>query len=301
MEKEDEIEMEDDIMSLLTEPEDTSTKESSVPILREKTKMINGRFTSMGEEIGEELMRVVKEREKGTKKEEAVRMFVAANEVLRAAVENLPVFEVMLVAVVNNRLHFGSKVEGNAAELQDSHARAIGKSLAITLLTSTAVAAAIDEWILQFPALQELDKEYDWFRVMMETVGLKLMEGAAWGMKARVIIGACSSMTDLLTDVYVTYMFWSAGKEGYFKASLASLAVSVTCQLFVVYGQNMRLGVCRVLKESMPIFSGFKPAVDAYRVVRGKRQKFGQVVEPMAEVRIGEELKEWNAAYATMP
>ncbi|GMI11116.1 hypothetical protein TrRE_jg13575 [Triparma retinervis] len=72
MEKEDEIEMEDDIMSLLTEPEDTSTKESSVPILREKIKMINGRFTSLGEEIGEELMRVVKEREKGTKKEEAL-------------------------------------------------------------------------------------------------------------------------------------------------------------------------------------------------------------------------------------
>ena len=136
---------------------------------------------------------------------------------------------------------------------------------------------------------------------MFISLSAGVVKSAHWGLAFRVTSGAVTSIVDLVTDVYVTYMFWSAGKEGYFKASLASLAVSVTCQLFVVYGQNMRLGVCRVLKESFPIFSGFKPAVDAYRVVRGKRQKFGQAVEPMAEVRIGEELKEWNAAYATMP
>jgi hypothetical protein len=40
----------------------------------------------------------------------------------------------------------------------------------------------------------------------------------------------------------------------------------------------------RVLKEWVPIFLGFKPAVDAYRVATGAKQEVGTAMEPMLEM-----------------
>jgi hypothetical protein len=93
-------------------------------------------------------------------------------------------------------------------------------------------------------------------------------------------------MFDLLTDVYVTYMFWSDKKYGYFKASLASLMVSMGIQLLFVWGQNRKLGMLRVLREWFPILIGFKPAVDAYRVAKGGKQETGHAVDPMYEMTV---------------
>jgi hypothetical protein len=88
----------------------------------------------------------------------------------------------------------------------------------------------------------------------------------------------------LLTDVYVTYMFWSDKKYGYFKASLASLMVSIGIQMLLVWGQNRKLGVLRVLREWFPILIGFKPAVDAYRVAKGEKQEAGRAIDALAEM-----------------
>jgi hypothetical protein len=91
-------------------------------------------------------------------------------------------------------------------------------------------------------------------------------------------------MTDLVTDVYVTYMFWSDEKYGYFKASLASLTVSIAFQLFCVYHTYSKLGNMRVIKEWFPILTGFKPAVDAYRVATGAKHEVGTAMDPLMEM-----------------
>jgi hypothetical protein len=119
---------------------------------------------------------------------------------------------------------------------------------------------------------------------MFVAVGYSVVSRAPWGLKMRVTVGAITSMTDLLTDVYVTYMFWSDKKYGYFKASLASLMVSIGIQMFTVWGQNRKLGMVRVIKECFPILIGFKPAVDAYRVANGGKQETGQAIDAMAEL-----------------
>jgi hypothetical protein len=142
----------------------------------------------------------------------------------------------------------------------------------------------VDAWIGNFPALKELDEEYEWFRPMIVTIGYRLLEEVPWGVKARVTVGAVTSMADLLTDIYVTYMFWSDGMGGYFKASLASLAVSIGIQLLWVNLQYRRLGKQRVLKECVPVLMGFKPAVDALRVAKGEKQEAGCTLEPMMEM-----------------
>jgi hypothetical protein len=79
-------------------------------------------------------------------------------------------------------------------------------------------------------------------------------------------------------------MFWSDKKYGYFKASLASLMVSMGIQMLVVWGQNRKLGMKRVVREWLPILIGFKPAVDAYRVAKGEKQEAGQATDALTEL-----------------
>jgi hypothetical protein len=107
----------------------------------------------------------------------------------------------------------------------------------------------------------------------------------------RVTVGAVTSMTDLLTDVYVTYMFWSDKKYGYFKASLASLVVSIGIQMLGVWLINRKLGMKRVMRECTPILLGYKPAVDAYRVATGAKQEVGAALNPMMEMTTMKEVE----------
>jgi hypothetical protein len=237
-----------------------------------------------GKQLGEDLMLAVKEREDGKTKEEAVGEFVATNDLLKGVVEKYTFVEAMLAAVIENKLHRMRKVEGAAKDLEKKDGKEIGESLASTLAASTQVISAVDEWMHQFPALKELGEEYRWFRPLLETIGFKLMEEVPWGVKMRVTVGAFTSMIDLLTDVYVTYTFGSDREWGYFKASLASLTVSIGLQMFCVWLQNRKLGMKRAVKEWIPILLGYKPAVDAYRVATGAKQEVGTAFDPMHEM-----------------
>jgi hypothetical protein len=190
----------------------------------------------------------------------------------------------MLAAIVKNRLHGLRNVKGKVGEVGKKEGREIGESLARSLAINTQPIAAVDAFILNFSALQELDEEYEWFRPMLETISYRLLEEVPWGLKARVTVGAITSMTDLLTDMYVTYMFWSDEKYVYFKASLASLAASIGIQMIAVWAQNRNLGIKRVLRECLPILFGFKPAVDAYRVAKGEKQEAGQAFDVLSEL-----------------
>jgi hypothetical protein len=79
-------------------------------------------------------------------------------------------------------------------------------------------------------------------------------------------------------------VFWSDGKGGYFRASSTSLLISMVCQLFTLFGQNRKLGLMRVAKESLPVLVGFKPAIDAYRVATGEKQDALHLFDPMLEM-----------------
>ena len=235
----------------------------------------------IGQLLGEQLLVALSFRKKGMAKEEAVRSFIGSNYVLRQAAEKYAFVTPMFGAVVKSKLCKLRKVEGKAIELGEKDGREIGESLARSLAVNTQPVAAVDAFILNFSALQELDEEYEWFRPMLEAVSYRLLEEVPWGLKMRVTVGAITSMVDLLTDVYVTYMFWDDKKYGYFKASLASLAASIGIQMFTVWVQNRKLGKKRVLREWFPILIGFKPAVDAYRVAKGEKQDAGKAFDAL--------------------
>ena len=240
----------------------------------------------MGKDLGTQLLLAVSFRKKRISKERAVRSFIMSQHIMKGVAEKHMFFVPMLAAVVKNKLVWHKKVNGKAAELDENDGRKIGESLARSLAVNTEVTTAVDAWIGNFFALKELDDEYDWFRPMVETISYRLLEEVPWGLKARVTVGAITSMTDLLTDIYITYIFWSGGEGGYFKASLASLMTSIGLQVLAVFFQNRKLGKQRVFRECLPILFGYKPAVDAYRVATGAKQEVGTMLPPLMEVLV---------------
>jgi len=238
-----------------------------------------------GKAFGKQLMLKLKEKGLPGSKQEVVKAFIQANRALRELVEERKFIEGLLCAVIWNRLRRSKGKEGIAGCMEEEEGREIGSRLAMTMATTLTAKHAVDEWSKQFSIVVNIMEEHVWLRPMLETIARELMVKSLWGMKARVIAGAVTSLLDFATDVYVTYSFLGvAGKEGYFQASLASLNVSMGLQLIFVWGQNKDIGWRKVLRESIPVLIGFKPALDAYRVATGVEQEKGQRLTPMTEM-----------------
>ena len=203
---------------------------------------------------------------------------------LRSVVEKYPLFETMLKRAVLGEVHRNHPVSKGLQEVSEAEAVVIGNNLAPCLKSRKVVEAGVDQWCLQNKAVGELSDEFIFMKSMLVAIGYGVVRGAPWGLKMRVTIGAVTSMLDLVTDLYVTYMFWSDGKGGYFKASLASLMASIGLQMWAVWAQNKNFGWKRVTREWFPILFGFKPAVDAYRVAKGGKQEAAQAIDPLAEM-----------------
>ena len=118
----------------------------------------------------------------------------------------------------------------------------------------------------------------------MNAIALKLVGDVGWGLKLRVFVGAALSTLDWVTDIYITYTFWKDGKEIFYKSSAAMLGTSMLLILLTVLAQNWKLGMNRVLLETIPVVVGLKPAVDAYRVASGTNQEEGQLFDPLGEM-----------------
>jgi hypothetical protein len=213
-----------------------------------------------------------------------VRESIAANRALREITEQHGFMRTMLYAVVMNKFKRRATNEGEDNSEEEARGWEIGSAMTAVMLTTLTAAHAVDEWAHQFTEIREVMHEQVWLRPMLEEIVMKLFMKSTLGLKARVIVGAFTSMSDLLTDVYVTYMLWSDKKYGYFKASLASLAASLGLQMLYVLFQNRKLGMKRVVQELIPILLGYKPAVDAYRVATGAKQENGAAVDPMMEM-----------------
>ncbi|GMI23828.1 hypothetical protein TrCOL_g8666 [Triparma columacea] len=239
-----------------------------------------------GRRFGEQLMERVKKRNVGDSKVEVVREYIAANRALKNTTEQHGFMRTMLYAVVMNKFKRRATNEGDDKSEEGARGWEIGSAMTTVMLTTATAAHAVDEWAHQFTEVQEVMNEQPWFRPFLEKIVMKLFMKSNLGLKARVTVGAATSMVDLLTDVYVTNMFRRDKKYGYFKASLASLAVSIGIQMLLVWGQNRKLGMKRVVWEWIPILLGYKPAVDAYRVAIGAKQKVGTATDSMAEMTV---------------
>jgi hypothetical protein len=237
-----------------------------------------------GRRFGDQLMSRVKEMKVGGSKDEVVKAFIKANIAMKEVQMQHKFINTMLCAIVRNKLRRRATNEGEVGSLEEARGLEIGSALKMITVQTATAKHAVDEWAHQYTEVQEVMREYKWVRPMIETIAVDLFKNSKIGLKARVTFGAVTSMTDLVTDVYVTYMFWKDKKYGYGKASLASLIMSIGFQMFMVWGQNRKLGMKRVVREWIPILLGYKPAVDAYRVATGSKQEVGALLDAMSEM-----------------
>jgi hypothetical protein len=189
-----------------------------------------------GRRFGEQLMERVKRRNIGNNKVEVVREFIAANRALREITGQHGFMRTMLYAVVMNKFRRRATNEGEDKSEEEARGWEIGSAMTAVMLTTASATHAVDEWAHQFTEVQEVMNEQVWLRPMLEEIVMKLFMKSNFGLRARVTVGAATSMVDLLTDVYVTHKFWRDKKYGYFKASLASLVISIGLQMLAVYG-----------------------------------------------------------------
>ena len=151
----------------------------------------------------------------------------------------------------------------------------------MSLVTCLLPTSAVDEWIMRSRAMQELDLEYVWFRPMIESMAYKLLEEASWGLAMRVIIGAMICVSDVATDVYMVFYFFSksgdlgTGEGGdddnnnrwFGIITLVLIMLSVLCQLTIVHWNGRE----NQFKEKLIVASCLKPLMDAYRMVKQVR------------------------------
>mmetsp|Transcript_6163 Transcript_6163/g.12231 ORF Transcript_6163/g.12231 Transcript_6163/m.12231 type:complete len:592 (+) Transcript_6163:1-1776(+) len=203
---------------------------------------------------------------------------------LREVVKKYPWFLTLLKRARLGELARNRSVSTKLVCIEEKHATAIGNNLTPCLKSRKVILAGVDQWKLQNRAVGELFEEFPWMEDMFVALGKGVVKSAPWGMMFRVIFGALTSLLDLGTDIYVTNMFWNDGKWGYFVASCVSLSVSIGIQLLLVYGQNRKLGWQRVFMEAIPVLTGLKPAVDAYHVAKGLKQKKGTSLDTISEL-----------------
>jgi hypothetical protein len=195
--------------------------------------------------------------------------------------------------------------------LTANEAGRIARSLVSIMMANATAKAAVDELIMTFPALGELDREFKWFRPMMEAIATELMDRVAYGVKARAAIGAGVSFGDMLSDAYMVDLYRKTGRPGTSNSLLGMVGANLVFQLVITYSKcnNMKkdkwktmlfefLSIVSFMKPGAlspaisppspppsPPFSSLPlPGVDAFRVASGAETAEGPTMDPLAEM-----------------
>jgi hypothetical protein len=179
---------------------------------------------------------------------------------LREIGANYGFFEGMMVEIVRNRLRPARDVSRKLCNLRANEGATIGSGLAISLASNLTSEAAVEEWIVKYPALRELDRSELWFRPMMNTVALRLLGEVSWGLKLRVAMGAGLSMLDLVSDISVIILYRSSDEQlGYATSLTWMIAACLALQLVLIFFQHRARGKWTVLKQAVIVLAGLKP------------------------------------------
>ncbi|GMI25162.1 hypothetical protein TeGR_g8236, partial [Tetraparma gracilis] len=188
--------------------------------------------------------------------------------VLRSAQAKYRFFDELLYHVIRNQMRKGAvqtsfAVETPLVALTAKEAGRISRSFIVVMMSNATPQSAVDEHIGKFLALRELDREYAWFRPMMEAIAIELMRDVAMGVKLRAGLGAGLSLMDMVSDtIIIRDLFKTPGKGPFAKALLACLAFNLTWQVVLVLMQSAGLQRNRLrtmLLESLAVVSFIKP------------------------------------------
>jgi hypothetical protein len=241
-----------------------------------------------GAAVGETFMiktKVEKLREKGTHKYQIrVSNVVKSHVALKEFSELNPWFPSLVVGMLSRRLREMKFVSTKLENLSNKEALTIGHSFSVPLRARKSAQAGSDVWINEYPSLVVLARREKFFVPMAHTIGQRKIETAPWGLLWKVGLGAVLSILDVATDAYSIASFTQQGKEGYARAVIAGVSVSMAMQILLVYGNGRKRGTRHLMKEALIVVSGLKPAVDAFRVIGGSKAHKDETVDPMFEL-----------------
>ncbi|GMI39863.1 hypothetical protein TeGR_g2686 [Tetraparma gracilis] len=246
-----------------------------------------------GKVLGQLLfLKLHKHRKNGDLLNEKILDVIRTTNVLRSAQAKYRFFDEFLFHIIKNKMKMGASqtsfmVNTHLVALTASEAGRIARSFPMVMMANATAAAAVDEFIMTYQALGELDREYVWFRPMLAAIATELMSAVAWGVKFRAWLGAGVSAADALSDAYMIKTFYDAGDTSNAKGLLAMVGANLAFQSIVVYVQTHGLKKDKwrtMLFEMLTVLSFVKPGVDAHRVASGAEQLPGAAFGPLSEM-----------------
>ncbi|GMH91326.1 hypothetical protein TL16_g12024 [Triparma laevis f. inornata] len=190
----------------------------------------------------------------------------------------------MFKACITGKLRPLKKVNIPPHSVQSHEGAFIGTSLAICLATARDHISGVDEWIMQYEALAHLDRQYEFFRPMLETLAKRVIGEVGWGVKMRVFVVAAISIMDMLSDFSMILVYISEGRENYAITMIIFFAITMALHCLITIMQNNGVGWEYTLRQILLALSGFKPGFEAYRVGTAAEILPGQILKPEMEM-----------------
>ena len=202
---------------------------------------------------------------------------------LKELEERYPFMPALFSSVVQSKLLPASDLHSRLCNLNDHEASRIGTCFAMCLAANLTPEAAVEDWFGRFRALQILEGEFEWFTPMAETIAHRTLLEVAWGLKLRVTLGAGLSIMDMLSDLYIIYIYLNTDGMGNFAFALLLMVLqNVMSQLLVVLVTRSKAS--EIARECLNVIFLMKPAIDAYRIASGKKRKETEVLTPFMEM-----------------
>ncbi|GMI56076.1 hypothetical protein TeGR_g10043 [Tetraparma gracilis] len=217
---------------------------------------------------------------------------IRSTNVLRSAQAKYRFLDEFIHHIVRNKMKLGASqtsfvVKTHLVALTASEAGRIARSFPMVMMANTTAAAAVDEFIMTYQALSDLDREYVWFRPMLTAIAKELMSAVVWGVKFRAYLGAVVSAADALSDAYMIKTFYEMGETGTANGLVAMVCANLAFQSTIVCLQAHGLKKDKwktMLFEMLTVVSFVKPGVDAHRVASGTEQAPGTAIRPLMEM-----------------
>ena len=210
--------------------------------------------------------------------------FLYISDAMREFLAKHPWLRVLLHEISLNRVKAAHTVDTALADMNDQDAIKLAKGLSTIILSTTEASTAVDHWIAQNTALEEFEENYEWMRPFFVEIAQYNLNTSNLGLKLRVFEGALLSTIDLITDIYMTVQFFNTeGQEGYGRMNTWLIGLTMLCQVVAAYAQNSKKP-SMFLKDAICVLTGFKPALDAYRVGSGQEKEDHQTVSPLQQM-----------------
>ena len=155
---------------------------------------------------------------------------------LKELVKLYPWLPTLLAAVLRNQLRRPMSVSSTLAKLSMADAERIGDGLTALLAISPNAEHAVHEWLLQTPAMSEMQLKYRWFTPFMEQIAGQLFTTVGWGVQLRVAVCGLLTYVDVASDIKVTSGYFANGQVSAAHMSLGFIACNVALQ--IMYGTH---------------------------------------------------------------